>query len=100
MSPATWFESIVPRNRGRATPSLTKRYGNLRRDGVDEVLERALIDGENILDELCFTQEQLLPVQELAARFGDPQSQRIHEDPASIRHWWLECTRRAGPVKK
>ena len=76
----------------------TKRYGNLRRDGIDEVLHRALADGACSHEELWFTQEQLLPVQEVAARFGDQKSQRIH-DAGSMRHWWLDCARRAGPMK-
>jgi hypothetical protein len=78
----------------------TKRYGNLRREGVDEVLNRALADGACSHEELWFTPEQLLPVQEVAARFGDAQGQRIHIGPDSIRHWWLDCARRAGPMKK
>jgi len=76
-----------------------KRYGNLRRDGVDEVLNRALADGACSHEELWFTREQLLPVQEVAARFGDQKSQRIH-DAGSVRHWWLDCARRAGPLKQ
>ena len=31
-----------------------KRYGNLRRDGVDEVLSRAMADGPSSDDELWF----------------------------------------------
>ena len=77
----------------------TRRYGNLRRDGVDEVLNRALADGACSHEELWFTPEQLLPVQEVAARFGDPQSQRIN-DAESLRHWWLDCARRADRMKK
>ena len=73
-----------------------KRYGNLRRDGVDEVLSRAMADGPSSDDELWFPGEQLPPVQELAARFGDAQSQRIHGGPVSIRYWWMECARRAS----
>ena len=72
----------------------TRRYGNLRRDGVERVLSRAVADGPSSDDELRFTQEQLLLVEELAARFGDAQSQRIHMHSASIRRWWLECARR------
>lgn len=77
----------------------SKRYGNLRRDGTDEVLSRAVADGACSRDDLWFTPEQLLPVQELAACFGDAQSQRIHE-ALSLRHWWLDCARRAGPLKQ
>jgi hypothetical protein len=76
----------------------TRRYGNLRRDGVDEVLNRALADGASPRDEIWFTREQLLPVQELAARFGHAHSQRIHMYPESLRHWWLDRARRAGPI--
>ncbi len=73
-----------------------KRYGNLRRDGVDEVLSRAVADGTSSDDELWFPGEQLLPVQELAARFGDAQSQRFHMHSVSIHYWWLECARRVA----
>ncbi len=75
----------------------TRRYGNLRRDGTDRVLGRALADGASPRDEIWFAREQLLPVQELAVRFGHAHSQRIHMGPDSIRHWWLDCARRAGP---
>jgi len=73
-----------------------KRYGNLHRDGVDAVLSLAVADGPSSDDELWFPGEQLPPVQELAARFGDAQSQRIHESPVSIRYWWMECARRTS----
>jgi hypothetical protein len=77
----------------------TRRYGNLRRDGTDHVLRRAVADGPASDDELWFPREQMLDVQALAARFGDPQGQRIHEHANSIRYWWLECARRAGLMK-
>ena len=42
------------------------------------MLSRAVADGPSSDDELWYTPEQLLlPVQELAARFDDAQSQRI-----------------------
>ncbi len=52
-------------------------YGNLRRDGVEEVLSHALADGPCSYDEIWFTKEQLLPVHKLAARFSHPDSLRI-----------------------
>jgi hypothetical protein len=73
----------------------TTRYGNLRRDGVDEVLSRAMADGQSSYDEIWFAGEQVLPIQELAMRFGDVQSQRIHDNAFSIRDWWIDCCRRA-----
>jgi len=73
----------------------TTRYGNLRRDGVDEVLSRAMADGQSPYDEIWFAGEQVLPIQELATRFGDSQSQRIHSDSFSIRDWWIDSARRA-----
>jgi hypothetical protein len=74
----------------------TRRYGNLLLEGVDEVLGRAVADGPCTTDEIWFTPEQLLPVQELAARFGNLDSLSIHEHPTSIRYWWLECARRTA----
>ncbi len=73
----------------------TRRYGNLRHDGVDEVLGRAMAGGASSYDEIWFPGEQVLPVQELAARFGHAQSQRIHYTSISIRDWWMDCARRA-----
>ena len=56
--------------------------------------------GNNTLAAGVYVGTALLIGQELAARFGHPHSQRIHMHPGSIRYWWLECTRRAGPMKK
>lgn len=77
----------------------TQCYGNLRDDDADTVLSRAVADGPASQDELWFAPEQLLPVQELAARFGNPHSQRIHKHAVSIRHWWLECARKVDSNK-
>jgi len=76
----------------------TRYYGNLRRDGVDRVLGRAVADGAWSWDELWFEPQQLLPVQELATRFGDAAGQRVHLGPNSIRYWWLDCARRTGRI--
>lgn len=73
----------------------TRRYGNLRKDGTDRVLSRALEEGDSSEDELWFTPKEFVPVQELATRFGDPHSQRIHMHAASIRRWWMDCAHRA-----
>ena len=75
----------------------TKRYGNLRTDGTDSVLSRAVADGDSSEDELWFTPKEFVPVQELATHFGNPDSERIHMHAASIRRWWMECARRMAP---
>ena len=72
-----------------------KHYGNLRHDGVDEVLNRAMADGITSYEDIWFPGEPALSVQELGARFGDAQSQRIHPQALSIRDWWMERARRA-----
>lgn len=74
----------------------TNRYGNLRRDGVNEVLSRAMAAGSFSHDEVWFGDMQVLPIGELAARFGDARSQRIHSDSFSIRDWWIDSARRAA----
>ena len=71
----------------------TNRYGNLRRDGVDEVLSRAMNAGTFSYDEVWFGDMQIPPIEELATRFGNAQSQRIHSDSFSIRDWWIDCDR-------
>jgi hypothetical protein len=62
------------------------------------VLSRAVAAGESSYDEIWFPGERVLPVQELAANFGDAQSQRIHMYRGSIRYWWMDCARRAARV--
>ena len=79
----------------------TNRYGNLCRDGVDEVLSRAMSAGMFSYDEVWFADMQQIPsIEELAARFGDAGSQRIHPDSFSIRDWWLDSARRAGRLHR
>jgi hypothetical protein len=73
----------------------TNRYGNLRRDGVDEVLSRAMAAGSFSYDEVWFGDMQVMPIGELATRFGDAGSQYIHSDSFSIRDWWIDSARRA-----
>jgi MoaA/NifB/PqqE/SkfB family radical SAM enzyme len=74
----------------------TNRYGNLRHDGVEAVLSRAMTAGSFSYDEVWFGDMQVLPIGELAARFGDARSQRIHSDSFSIRDWWIDSARRAA----
>lgn len=74
----------------------TNRYGNLRHDGVDDVLSRAMAAGSFSHDEVWFGEMQVLPLGELASRFGDARSQRIHSDSFSMRDWWIESARRAA----
>jgi MoaA/NifB/PqqE/SkfB family radical SAM enzyme len=73
----------------------TSYYGNLRRDSVNEVLSCAMADGVPSYEEIWFPGERVPPIQELAARFGDAHSQRIHGNSFSIRDWWMDCNRRA-----
>jgi hypothetical protein len=65
---------------------------------VEAVLSRAVADGPCSSDEIWLTQKQVVPVKELAARFGHVNGLRIYSGPTSIRYWWLECARRAGPA--
>ena len=74
----------------------TNRYGNLRRDGVDAVLSRAMAAGPFSYDEVWFGDMQVPPIEELAMHFGDARSQRIHPDSFSIRDWWIDGARRVA----
>ena len=77
----------------------TNHYGNLRRDGVDEVLSCAMSAGTFSNDEVWFGDMQIPPIEELATRFGDAGSQRIH-DSFSIRDWWIDSARRADRQRR
>lgn len=73
----------------------TNRYGNLRRDGVDAVLSHAMSAGTFSYEEVWFGEMQIPPIKELATRFGDARSQRIHSNSFSVRDWWIDSARRA-----
>ena len=89
-----------------------RRYGNLRRDGAQEVFRAALADAENAThpalaeggerdDAIWFTLDPIPDVRELAQRFGDPTgptSDRVHFDPRSPRYRWLDLAQRATRI--
>src|SRR5262249_23601218 len=59
------------------------RHGNLRADGIDTVLGRALAHGRQRDDELWFGPGPLPAPDELAARYGDTAGPGIHLWPES-----------------
>jgi hypothetical protein len=64
-----------------------ERYGNLRTDGVDAVLERAVAAGRRP-DEALWFGDPPPPAAELAARHGDPAGLRVHPGEQSVRYLW------------
>ncbi|MDQ6918618.1 MAG: hypothetical protein M3Z98_04575 [Candidatus Dormibacteraeota bacterium] len=73
-----------------------ERFGNLRADGVEGTMRRALRARGRSLDELWFRPEQLLTPAELAARCGEPEGTALHFDAGSIRYLWLDRASAAG----
>jgi hypothetical protein len=69
------------------------RHGNLRADGIDAVLGRALARGRETDDELWFGPRPHSAPAELAARYGDATSLRVHPWPESVRYLWLDRAR-------
>jgi hypothetical protein len=71
-----------------------RRHGNMRRDGAQAVLERALADGS-------FSQEQLYfpgpvpSIADLATLAGDANGTAICFDAGSVRYRWLDRQRQA-----
>jgi hypothetical protein len=72
-----------------------ERFGNLRTDGVEVTMRRALAAGGRYLDEIWFGPEQLRPVAELAALQGSPEGDGLHFDGESVRYLWLDRMQRA-----
>jgi hypothetical protein len=72
------------------------RHGNLRADGVEVVLERALAHGRRTDDELWFELDPLPTPAELAPRHGDPAGLRVHRSATSVRYLWLDAAKRPG----
>jgi hypothetical protein len=66
-----------------------RRHGNLRRDGAQAVLERALADGPISQEQLYFP-GPAPSIGDLAALGGDADSAAIHFDAGSVRYRWLD----------
>jgi hypothetical protein len=71
------------------------RHGNLRTDGLQAVLGRALAQGGRSGDALWFDLDPLPSVAGLAARRGDPHGQAVHFSADSVRYLWLDRAQRA-----
>jgi hypothetical protein len=69
------------------------RHGNLRTDGIATVLTRALARGREPDDVLWFGPRPHPGPAELAARYGDATSLRVHPWPESMRYLWLDRAR-------
>jgi hypothetical protein len=72
-----------------------ERHGNLRTDGAQAVLGRALEQGGRSIDAVWFGPDRLPTVEELAARYGERAGQWVHFTEASVRYLWLDRVRRA-----
>ena len=75
------------------------RHGNLRTDGIATVLARALARGREPDDVLWFGPRPHPGPAELAARYGDATSLRIHPGPESVRYLWLDRARQHPACK-
>jgi hypothetical protein len=69
-----------------------RRHGNLRRDGAQRVLERALADGPITAEEIYFPGAAAFQISELAARWGDPEGTRVYFEHDSMRSRWLDLS--------
>jgi hypothetical protein len=73
-----------------------EQHGNLRSDGAQAVLGRALEQGGRSIDAVWFGPARLPAVEELAARHGDRTGRVVHFSEASVRYLWLDRTQGAG----
>jgi hypothetical protein len=71
-----------------------RRYGNLRQDEPQQVLQTALADGEHSEDALWFALDPIPTIQELARRYGDREGDRVHFSAESLRRRWLDRAQR------
>jgi hypothetical protein len=76
-----------------------ERHGNLRADGAQAVLSRALEQGGRSVDAVWFRPDPLPSIGELAARHGGRTGQGVHFTETSVRYLWLDrAQRRAAAV--
>jgi hypothetical protein len=73
-----------------------ERHGNLRADGVESVLERAVEQGVRSEEQLWFGVGSPPDASELAGRHGDAAGQGVHFHARSARYLWLDRARRAA----
>jgi hypothetical protein len=71
-----------------------ERHGNLRADGAQAVLSRALEQGGRSVDAVWFRPDPLPSFGELAARHGDRTGQGVHFTETSVRYLWLDRAQR------
>jgi hypothetical protein len=72
-----------------------QRFGNLRRDGAQDVLRTALAHSAASSDDaLWFTLDPLPDMRTLAEWYGDPVGDRVHFSPQSVRYRWLDLAQR------
>jgi hypothetical protein len=69
-----------------------ERHGNLRRDGAQAVLARALVQGGQVwaADALRFDLRPLPDVCDVAAQHGNPHGRAVHFTGTSARYLWLD----------
>lgn len=75
-----------------------ERHGNLRADGAQAVLNRALEPGGRSIDAVWFGPDRLPAVEELAAQHGDRTGQGVHFAETSVRYLWLDRAQRRAPA--
>jgi hypothetical protein len=66
------------------------RHGNLRADGVETILRRALAHGPMSDEALWFGTAPLPPLAPLARDYGDSEGTRLHFSLRSARNRWLD----------
>ena len=67
-----------------------ERFGNLRNDGVEVTMQRALTALGRSLDELWFPLVEIPDPADLAALHGHADAKGLHFDGESVRYVWLD----------
>ena len=65
-------------------------HGNLGRGNMQETFRKAARLGPLSFEQLYFPGKHIPPVSELAAKWGDPQGQKIYSDPTPMFLRWLD----------
>jgi hypothetical protein len=66
-----------------------QHHGNLRRDGVEQVIERAFAAATTTPEALYFPDASATTA-ELATRFGDPNGTKVYWGSTELRYRWLD----------
>ena len=65
-------------------------HGNLKSDGIEQVVRNALEHGPQLADSIYFDTDAIPPISDVARAMGDPKGQKVYFFAPAMRWRWLD----------